>query len=58
MAYSFDTTMSNEPILMALKDDNSKKALVRRRSAKCQSITNTLDKIAQDQAVGAAKISF
>ena len=58
MAYSLDTTVSNEPILMALKDDNSAKALVRRRSAKRQSITDFLDKIAQDQAVGAAKISF
>ena len=58
MAYSLDTTVSDEPILIALKDEKSKKALVRRRSAKRQSITDFLDKIAKDQAVGAANISF
>ena len=58
MSYSLDTTVSDEPTLMAQKDDNSKKVLVRRRSPKRQSITDSLDKIAQGQAADAAKISF
>ena len=58
MAYSFDTTVSDEPTLIALKDENSKKALVQRRSAKRQSITKALNKMAEDQPTDAAEISF
>ena len=58
MACSLDTTVSDEPILIALKDEKSKKALVQRRSAKRQSITKTLDKIADDLPTDAAEISF
>ena len=58
MAYSLVTTVSDDPTLIALKDEKSKKALVERRSAKRQSITKAHNKIAEDQPVEAAEISF
>ena len=58
MAYSLVTTVSDDPTLIALKDEKFKKALVQRRSAKRQSITKALNKTAQDQQVDSAEISF